>query len=281
MRNISPECLKALRIIEQMRPDSLRQYDQIPMLGHDLLCQVQLLAPYMAGRAVAFIGDHDGASTLIGLLSSMAQLPRPARIVMLDFDERLLIAARGVAAHNGFGDYFETYLYNVFDRLPRKLGGQFDWLYTNPPYGSRNVGESARLFLARGFELVRQREHVGGCIILPDDHARRWTRSAMQKTQSFLCSHGWKIDEKVNRLHRYHLDDNRSLASSTMIISRDAKFQYGSFSTNYSGRRVMFGEIPNFYGRNVLPPYPRYIRAGGQLDFSWSKESAIMDSVSN
>lgn len=254
------------RLVDRVRPPSLRIFDQIPMNTADHVRQIKLITPYLAGQAVAFVGDSDGASMLLGMLNTYAH-QRPSRMLLLDFDERLLNGVRAIAKRFGFGRILETQLYNVFDPLPSHLVGQFDWFYTNPPYGSNNQGASARLFITRGCELTGL--NGKGCIILPHDGARNWTRDAMLMTQRFLCQYDWMTSEKINELHRYRLDDDEALTSSLMLVERHAE-QIGQ-PMPYAGRRVTFNDIPLFYGRNVQQPYPHYIRANGTQDFGWGE----------
>ena len=249
--------LEVLDLLERARPESLRDFDQIPMRGTDLLCQVKLVAPDLAGRHVAFVGDHDGTSLLLGLLSSRGLVRPPARMTLLDFDDRLLEAASALAGEHGFP--VETRLYNVFDPLPGDLRGEFDVYYTNPPYGASNQGESARLFVTRGSELIHRAGRA--YLLLPNDRRRPWTQNAMRATQLFLLQHGWSILASLPDMHRYHLDDDRTLASSLMIadwVQADAP------PMPWAGRHISATDIPHFYGRSVLPPYPRFISADGR-----------------
>ena len=255
----------AAELIDRIRPASLRSFDQIPMYPCDHARQTALIAPYLEGQSVAFIGDSDGTSLLLGILRRSG-MPGPSRMLLLDFDERLLQVAQQVADEYGFDTILETRLYNVFDSLPSDLVEQFDWFYTNPPYGSHNQGKSGQLFITRGCEIVRSGGH--GCIILPHDKARMWTRTSMHATQRLLCEHGWTVSEKINHMHRYRLDDDRYLTSALMLIEHSVGMNVQLMP--YAGRQVLFDEIPRFYGRNVLPPYPRYIRNNGIFDFSWS-----------
>jgi hypothetical protein len=257
---------RAVTLIEQARPQALRIYDQIPMRADDLLHQAKLIGPLLGGMAVAFVGDYDSTSALLGLLGTLGD-PQPARMLVLDFDERVLAAVQGIAGRHGFAHRLEVRRYNVFDPVPADLIGRYDWFYTNPPYGSCNNGASARLFIARGCELTRRRD-ASGCIIVPDDPTRPWTRRAMLATQQFLAAHNWLVREKLDGMHRYHLDDDRHLASALLLVDhvRDA---YGvSRPVPYAGRRVDVSEIPQFYGRAVAPPYPEYINRTGHSVFT-------------
>jgi N4-bis(aminopropyl)spermidine synthase len=257
---------EAAQLVHTIRPQALRAFDQIAMRPEDLLLQAKLMAPYLAGKAVAFVDDADCAALLFGLLGSVGA-PQPAFMTVLDFDERLLLHARHFADQYGFGERLRACRYNVFDLLPSNLLGRHDWFYVNPPYGSRNLGASARLFIERGCELVRPAEACG-CIILPDDPSRPWSRRAMAATQRWLLGHGWLIGAKVDNLHRYFLDDDPGLASSLMLVE---KADPGStpIPMPHAGRRVKPDSIPHFYGQSVLPPYPHFVREDGSFDFEW------------
>lgn len=256
--------LDAVMVLERSRATPLRRYDQIPMVGTDLLRQAKFIGHYVAGKAVAFVGDADGMNSLLGMLGKLGA-PQPERMLVLDFDERVLEVARGLAERYGFGDRLDLRRYNAFDPVPDDLPSGYDWFYTNPPYGARNDGASARLFVARGIELTGH--HPGaGCLILPYDGEREWTRRAMLATQEFLNAAGWVVREAVSELHRYHLDDDRGLASSSLLVERVSVQQDKSL---YAGRRVTPEEIPDFYGASVPPPYPRYIHADGSEDHGW------------
>ena len=220
-RQVAPEEERLLDLWEVARPESLRAFDQIPMRGSDLLCQVKLVAPLLAGKRVAFVGDHDGTSMLLGLLSSYGVLKGPAEMTLLDFDDRLLEVARTLAEEHHFSERFTGRLYNVFDPLPKELVGTFDAFYTNPPYGASNLGASARLFITRGCELTSS-ERSAGYILLPTDHERLWTRTSMSATQRFLINHGWCVAAQLPQLHRYHLDDDAALMSSFLCVEREA-----------------------------------------------------------
>lgn len=263
---------EAVSLVERARPPALRKYDQIPMRADDLIRQVKLIAPYLEGQNVAFMGDADSTSALLGLLGCYGS-PNPAHMLVVDFDERLLNALRKLADQNGFGARLELRLYNAFDPLPKDLIGKYDWFYTNPPYGCWNNGDSARLFITRGCEMTHDQGQ--GCIIIPDDPLRGWTRRSMALTQRFLGAYSWMVSEKLNQLHQYHLDDDQELASAMVLVQKVSYGLYPHKLMPYAQRGVPFEEIPRFYGRNVLPPYARYIRADGSEDMEWDRELKV------
>ena len=266
---------RAALAVEQARPRALRAYDQIPMFAGALARQAAFVAPSLMDRDVVFVGDHDGTSMALGLLGAWGEAPAPARMVVLDFDERLLRAFASFAERHGFADDVEFRLYNVFDPLPPDLVGRADAFYTNPPYGSRNRGASVRLFLGRALEAVRPRDLDGdpdgpaGYALLPYDEARPWTQSAMLATQGYMNGAGWTVGEMAKGVHGYALDDDPDLLSALV------RFEGVDFTDDrrqalpFAGRRASFAEVPLFYGARVLPPWPRYVLVDG-TEQPWS-----------
>jgi|GEM_PF-460100 len=265
--SVTQKELAAVILVEKTRPKALRAFDQIPMKNLDLLLQAKFISSYLVGKNVVFVGDYDRASLLLGLLSVLG-LPGPERMLVVDFDERVLNSHIRFARNHGFSDRLEVQLYNVFDNVPDSLIGKFDWFYTNPPYGSRNAGESVRLFITRGSEFTRP-DSGNGCVIIPHDTTRLWTCGAMVATQRFLCSHNWTIKDKIDNFHQYHLDDDKELYSSSLLINHTAFNDAEESKMLFAGRQVGFEEIPYFYGLSVTPPYPRYIRANGKANYNW------------
>ena len=269
--DLTEDDLRAAEIVAVARPESLRMFDQIPMQAGDLAQQAKLVRPMLAGKRVAFMGDNDGASLVLGLMGAFGA-ETPSHMLLLDFDRRILARARTVAQQFGFADRLETCAYNAFEPVPDDLVGQFDVFYTNPPYGSANVGESGRLFITRGVELCHTRGGACGCIILPDDGGRAWTRPAMRTTQAFIIEQGGAIQEKIAGLHGYHLPSNPGLKSGRMWVS-DVEGGRNVPAAPYMGRRVRPEEIVHFYGTKVASPYPRFVTEDGGCDYDWGEGS--------
>ena len=240
---------------EAARPPSLRQYDQIPMIRNDLLASVKAAAPQLVGKQVAFMGDHDGVSVLLGMLASKGLVPAPLGMRILDFDERLLIRARQIAERFGFSHLLDVSLYNAFDAVPPSLLGRFDAYYTNPPYGMSNAGASVRLFMTRGMELASN-AGARGYIVLPYDSQRVWTQEAREQTLRFVNEHGWDVVNFISEIHSYHLDDDSQLKSALLTIEAGPGQRR---RLPWQGRGVEYHEIDHFYGRSIKAPYPRYL----------------------
>ena len=268
----SPKALALMDLIRRNRPQALRKFDQISMRDDDLATQAILMARRLAGKSVVFMGDNDCASLALGILGTQLGYPLPSKMVIVDFDERLLRAQSKFARWYGFRHLIDFRLYNAFEPVPRDLQNHFDWFYTNPPYGASNYGMSVQLFINRGCEMTKPAGY--GCIIIPHDEERKWTQSAMLSTQRFLANRGWVITDKVNDLHRYHLDDDNELTSSTLIVHDAASITLDESIRVYDNRRIEHHEIPLFYGKSVQPPYPRFIRADGTEEYCNDREAA-------
>lgn len=244
------------RMIAASRPAPLRDFDQIAMHDEDLVRQAKLIAPTLAGKRVVFVGDHDSAS-LMSAVSTHPDVAPPEHILVVDFDQRVLDAIKRFSESQGLG--IETLRYNVFDPVPKELAGTFDIFYTNPPYGQSNSGRSGILFAARGDEFVR-REAGHGVVIIPDDPSRPWTRAAMLSMQKTMWKYGWLVGQKINLDHGYHLDDEPTLVSTTLVLERAYECSTPPLT---AGINVRPESMPSFYGRSVNPPYPRYIDSDG------------------
>jgi N4-bis(aminopropyl)spermidine synthase len=261
-----------LHDLERSRPNALRDYDQIAMHGRDLLAQVEYIAPSLANQSVVFVGDHDGTAALLGALSRQGYVPEPARIMVLDFDIRVLEMVEKFSHKYEFQDLLEVEFYNVFDPLPVDLVEAFNVFYTNPPYGMSNQGESGRLFIVRGCEMVL-RQGGFGYVILPNDTQRPWTLTAFNRTAEFLRQYGWMVQEVRDEAHGYHLDDDPTLRSASIKVQR---MNQDPIIMPWARRAVPADAIPFFYGRSVKPPYPQCIRRDGSVEIRQLESDAVL-----
>lgn len=145
--------VNAVSDVVNNRPHPLRTYDQIYMKAGELLLHIELLAPYLADKQVAFIGDGDAVALTLCHLAQLRLVPSPRRVTVLDFDERIVQSINSFAQSNRFADRINARLYNIADPLPSELEGTCDVFHTNPPYGSHNEGRSVVLFVSRGLDV--------------------------------------------------------------------------------------------------------------------------------
>ena len=139
----------------------------------------------------------------------------PEKILLLDFDERVVRSVERFAADNGFDDRMSARLYNVADALDEALLGQFGAFHINPPWGQYN-GRSVVSFLRRGVQLV---QHEGlGIVAIADDPSKEWAGRVLRETQKAAIDLGMITVEMQPSMHTYHLEDAPELASCAMTF---------------------------------------------------------------
>lgn len=206
---ITQEELELVQEISSLRPSPNRAVDQIYMKPICILWQVKLIAFYLIGKDLIFMGDGDHISVLCGIYA------KPKSITVLDIDPRIVKSIREIGKK--YKVKINTFQYDVLKPLQEKFLKKFNFFYTNPPYGSKNAGQSGIIFINRCIEACKFPSR--GCIVLPHDNERKWTKEVMKNTQKFLLKQGWIIVEKLVGLHIYYLDD-ATLASGTMIVEQ-------------------------------------------------------------
>lgn len=237
------------------RPKPVRAVDQIFMLPGSQLNQVKLISPYTRNRHVAFVGDGDCMALCMGLLAKEGIIDGPEQMLILDFDERLIRFVNRTARQFGFHDRIETLQYNVVDPVPESFRQRYDVFYTNPPYGSKNRGQSGMAFLARGAALC-SKSNSSGISILPYGQGT-WSQPAMYDIQSFMLEHGYVVGDMLRGMHSYHLDDSPTLRSATVVFDRaEAK------PSPYEDQSLPESMANFFYGSENLPIPVRIDGAG-------------------
>lgn len=246
------------------RPIPHREYDQIYMRAKYMLKQVTYVQETLKGKRIAFLGDGDGMSLLLALLSQRYQLGIDSMTVF-DFDDRILNTFKSISKDYQLKIPIRYELYNVIDPISPNHRGQFDFFYINPPYGSKNHGLSCIMWLMRCMELSTVDSE--GCIIIPNDTRFPWVQSCMENITHFLLSDGFQILQTLSNIHKYHLSDNPDLQSSMLHVKR-----ISDCPPPYAGSRFPLSMCANLYGSTRA--IPRYIYASssnpyGAPDFNW------------
>lgn len=242
-----------------LRPKPNRDIDQIFMLPGSQLTQAKLIAPYLAGKEVIFVGDGDSMALSLGVLGKRGVIPPdriPAKMTVLDFDSRIVEFVRTASQQFGFHDIVNAEIYNVRDPLPEELRNRFDVVYVNPPYGSKNQGFSGIAFLARGLEATKE-FGSRAIAILPYNSHLGWTYDAMRSIQSFMFEGGCVVSEMLTAMHLYHLDDSPDLKSGTTVFDRVA-----AGKNDFDGRALTEEEMELFYGSSG-PKMPDHLDGEG------------------
>lgn len=254
-------------IVSNCKPEAKRIYDQIYMMSNDMMLQAKLSAPYMFDKKVAFLGDGDGMGLLFALLMKNKLINKFESIDVFDFDIRLLNGFRSVIKQYKLDEVLPINCieYNVIDIIPDRYRKQYDYFYINPPYGSKNKGDSCIAWLYRCITLCK--DICSGCIILPYDKNIDWTVENMSNIQKFLLEHNFVIRDMVSNMHRYHLQDAPDLQSATIFVDK-----VQSIKEEYLDELLPIKLIKNLYGD--VRSIPKYIKDDntklGSDDFSWN-----------
>jgi predicted methyltransferase len=252
--------INAVSDVIQNRPPPLREFDQIYMKAGDMVLQTSLIAQRFAGRRLVFMGDGDSISLCLAYLVHRGVLQDgPEKILVLDFDQRMVNAVERFADREELGDRIQSRLYNCIDALPDELVGQFNAFYTNPPWGASNNGESVKVFTERCIELSGA--DAVGAIVIADDSTVPWSQRVLSATQSFLLENDFYVQEMQTNLHEYHLDDAPDLRSCNLFVRShpDRKLRPKSAP-------LAFNRLEDFYGKNHHLRV-RYVRELPRVDY--------------
>src|SRR5438128_12407653 len=85
------EAINAVSDVIQNRPRPIREFDQIYMKTGDMVMQSEFVANWADKKQLIFIGDGDSISVCVAYLHARDIVPYgPSRIVVLDFDQRIV-----------------------------------------------------------------------------------------------------------------------------------------------------------------------------------------------
>lgn len=255
------DAINAVSDVVQNRPRPIREFDQIYMKTGDMVMQSEFVAKWAENKRLAFIGDGDSISVCVAYLKAREIIPYgPSRIMVFDFDERIVNAIKRFADKMRL-EQLDATLYNCLDAFPE--GNKYDAFYTNPPWGEWNNGESVNVFAQRGMEAIGY--DGNGMIVIADDEELPWPKQVLGRVQSFAVERGFYISRMQPQLHVYHLDAD--LRSCNLIVS-----SVPSRSQNRPSEKITDQErLNNFYGRSKVPRV-RYVRERKRLNYGMAQE---------
>lgn len=255
--------INAVSDVVQNRPRPLRELDQIYMKTGDMVLQSELVAKWSNGKRLAFIGDGDSIGVCVAYLQRRGIIDYgPSAITVFDFDERICGAITRFADSERL-ETLRACLYNCLDPFPGPTN--FDFFYTNPPWGASNAGESVKVFMQRGMEATGYQGQ--GMVVIADDEERPWPRQVLGNVQEYALKSGFYVQRMTSRLHSYHLDDAPDLRSCNLIFKALGEPR----SVSASAAITDPGRLANFYGRES-PPTVRYVREKKRLDYGKAHE---------
>lgn len=257
--------INAVSDVIQNRPRPLRIFDQIYMKAGDMVLQSEFVARWADGKRLVFVGDGDAIGVCIAYLRAREIVDYgPKSITVMDFDERIVRAVERFADKERL-ESLDAVLYNAIDPLPEHVANEFDYFYTNPPWGASNEGQSVNVFAQRGMEAIR---YAGqGLVVIADDETLEWTRDVLLKVQSFASESGFFVSRMMPNLHSYHLDDNPELRSCNLIL-KSVSDERRPFATEEKLDPV---RLENFYGADA-PPRVRYVKEMKRVDYGMASD---------
>ena len=249
--------INAISDVVQNRPRALREFDQIYMKAGDMVLQSELVAKWADGKRLVFIGDGDSISVCVAYLRKQEILAYgPDKIVVYDFDERICNSILRFAKKESIS-HLSARLYNALDPFPGPT--DFDYFYTNPPWGASNGGESVKVFLQRGMEASA---YAGeGLVVVADNPTLDWPKQVLANIQKFTISSGYYVQKMMPRIHSYHLDDSPELRSCNLLI----RAIDSSHCDVISHQITDLARTRNFYGEGVGPTV-HYVREPRHID---------------
>ena len=259
------DAINAVSDVIQNRPRPIREFDQIYMKAGDMVMQSEFVARWANGKRLVFVGDGDAISVCVAYLKKRKVLEYgPSKVMVLDFDERIVNAVKRFADRERL-ENLDARLYNALDALPHDLI-EFDFFYTNPPWGQYNAGESINVFVNRGIEAIYERGE--GLVVIADDKEIGWSQDVLAEVQSHAACRRFFVTRMQPELHLYHLDDAPNLRSCNLLFrSRPANEKRRQSVTVTDEQR-----LANFYGRSRTPRV-KYVRELKSLNYGQAHDS--------
>lgn len=254
--------INAVSDVIQNRPLPLRNFDQIYMKAGDMVLQSEFVARWADRKKLAFIGDGDAISVCVAYLHARGILNYgPSEITVFDFDECICSAVERFADRERL-ETLHARLYNCLQPFPGPT--DFDYFYTNPPWGASNDGESVCVFMQRGMEATSYRGE--GLLVIADgdedDDEVEWPKQVLARVQRFAIESGFFVQKMMPNMHSYHLDDAPNLRSCNLLL----KALPGTTPPGPSARITDPKRLENFYGRDNAPKV-KYVREKKRLEY--------------
>jgi predicted methyltransferase len=249
--------------VVQNRPRPLRDFDQIYMKTGDMVLQSEVVGAWANEKKIAFVGDGDAVSVCVAYLHKRKVLDfGPSKIMVFDFDERIVNAVKRFADKARLDHILGAQLYNVLDPFPEP--GRYDFFYTNPPWGEHNGGESVNVFAQRGFEATGYQGE--GLLVVADDDELPWAQAVLANAQRFASERGFLVSQMQPRRHHYHLDVE-ILSCNLFLRALPGNSPPRGNSDSIEPRRLQ-----NFYGLDQ-PPKVRRVLERKRPDFGMASET--------
>ena len=188
------------------RVTPLRQYDQFTATPETVLKRASLLKHFrdIENKKILFLGDDDFTSI------SVARRGKPAEIVVLDIDDRILDKIKSIS--NKLSLNIQTIKHDLKKTLPKEFLNRFDIVFTDPPY----TPEGIRLFLSRSISSL-SRNNMAARIYLCYGNSDRAKERFLPIYRSIIDS-GLMLRYIFDKFNRYFGAESIGSSSSMFIL---------------------------------------------------------------
>lgn len=211
------------------RPKGNLLLEQYLMTSESVYCQLEKCRDLFQNKDVLFLGDDDHISLLMSYFFN-------TRSTVLELDSRVIknqiLWEKTLKLDN------HIIIKSDFkDPIKSLLKDKFDIFYANPPYGSKNKGLGALVWLSRGLSLLKKEGF--GLLVYPIRFDFYWSLTNMNKIQNFLTKNDSIIVGVDHDLHTY-----QSLKKDPNLRSSNILFYYLGEKDN---QLESFSEVKNLY----------------------------------
>ncbi len=194
------------REINVGRPTPLKKLDQVYMDEKSVMKTCIELGEIVRNKKLLFIGDDDLLSIYL------SKFYDPKSTVVIDIDMRIIKHIKMLREKLSLKNLMVV-KHDIRDPLPTHISNNFDIFYTNPPYGSKNNGDSCIAFIIRGLESLK----LGGqgVFVIASSSEGQWASKVEIKVTEYVRNSGCKLLRKSTTNQTYF--DNE--ITSTMFVA--------------------------------------------------------------
>jgi len=205
---------KTIELLERhkgKRPESKREYDQFTATFETTArraCLMDFFAD-IRGKRILFLGDDDFTSLAVASFKSAKN------IHILDIDQRILDGLKSSSSEEKLK--INTSRYNAVERLPQNYKGNFDVVFTDPPYTSDGVA----LFLSRAIDALDSKNQSARIYFCYGNSDR--AKERFLPIYEVFSSSGLMIRWVFDKFNRYQGAEFIGSASSLFILDVTSK----------------------------------------------------------
>lgn len=196
--------LNIVQDIASRRPVPVRELDQFSATVDTIARRAALMHfnADLAGKRVLFLGDDDHTSVAVNALSEAES------VTVLDIDDRILKSVAALSTNE-----IVTAQYDARLEVPEEHNGQFDVVFTDPPYTSEGI----TLFVSRAISMLDLNNQAARIYLCYGNSDR--AKERFLPVYQALVDSGLMIRWVFDKFNRY--DGAESIGSSSSLFICD------------------------------------------------------------